>query len=168
MTLRRVWHRLLSVAYTRAHWWATLYAKWALPLVGEGAIPWATPRTPFHHGRIALVTAAGVHRVGDVPFDMESRAGDASFRVIPGDAAAADLMITHDYYDHSAADRDVNVRFRMGQVLGEPGAAAQQRRVLWDALGAFARIREPGGTIELPYRWKRGSYTDPLAEGPAR
>lgn len=111
MTLRRVWHRLLSVAYTRAHWWATLYAKWALPLVGEGAIPWATPRTPFHHGRIALVTAAGVHRVGDVPFDMESRAGDASFRVIPGDAAAADLMITHDYYDHSAADRDVNVVF---------------------------------------------------------
>src|SRR3989442_12081490 len=56
----------------------------------------------------------------------------------------------------------------MGQVLGEPGAAAQQRRVLWDALGAFARIREPGGTVELPYRWKRDGYTDPLAERPAQ
>ena len=64
--------------------------------------------------------------------------------------------------------RNVIVRFRMGQVLGEPGAAAQQRRVLWDALGAFARIREPGGTVELPYRWKRDGYTDPLAERPAR
>src|SRR5207247_9414192 len=61
--------------------------------------------------------------------------------------------------------RNVVVRFRLGQVLGEPRAVVQQRRVLWDALGAFAVITRPGGVIELPYRWKRSTYVDPLARG---
>src|SRR2546425_9828976 len=42
---------------------------------------------------------------------MENPRGDASFREIPGDVAASQLMITHDYYDHAAADRDVNTVF---------------------------------------------------------
>ena len=63
------------------------------------------------------------------------------------------------------APRNVVVRFRLGQVLGEPGALVQQRRVLWDALGAFAVITKPGGVIELPYKWKRSTYADPLARG---
>ena len=63
------------------------------------------------------------------------------------------------------APRNVVVRFRLGQVLGEPGAVLQQRRVLWDALGAFAVITRPGGVIEPPYRWKRSTYVDPLARG---
>jgi D-proline reductase (dithiol) PrdB len=29
--------------------------------------------------------------------------------VIPADAPRSDLTITHKYYDHSAADRDINV-----------------------------------------------------------
>jgi hypothetical protein len=64
------------------------------------------------------------------------------------------------------APRNVVVRFRLGQLLGEPGAVVQQRRVLWDALGAFALIATPGGVIELPYKWKRSTYVDPLASGP--
>ena len=63
------------------------------------------------------------------------------------------------------APRNVVVRFRLGQVLGEPGAVVQQRRVLWDALGAFALIAQPGGVIELSYRWKRSTYVDPLEPG---
>jgi D-proline reductase (dithiol) PrdB len=42
---------------------------------------------------------------------MGNHDGDASFRLIPGDVAASELTITHDYYDHSAADRDVNCVF---------------------------------------------------------
>jgi len=63
------------------------------------------------------------------------------------------------------APRNVVVRFRLGQVLGEPGAVVQQRRVLWDALGAFAVITKSGGVIELPYKWKRSTYVDPLERG---
>jgi D-proline reductase (dithiol) PrdB len=37
--------------------------------------------------------------------------GDLTFRVIGGDANPADLMVTHHHYDHSDADRDINVVF---------------------------------------------------------
>ena len=40
---------------------------------------------------------------------MNDHDGDPSFREIPSDARKTDLTITHDYYDHSAADRDINV-----------------------------------------------------------
>ena len=33
----------------------------------------------------------------------------ASFRAIPTDVQSGDLTITHKYYDHSSADRDINV-----------------------------------------------------------
>jgi len=63
------------------------------------------------------------------------------------------------------ATRNTVVRFRLGQVLGDARAVLQERRVLWGALGAFAVMTRPGGVIELPYRWKRSTYVDPLARG---
>src|SRR5256886_14807955 len=110
-SLRSAGHQRLSSGTRRAPWWAALYGRWGLAPVGAAVLPWAAPRVPFHHGRIALVTAAGVHPRSAPPFDMENPRGDASFREIPGDVAASQLMITHDYYDHAAADRDVNTVF---------------------------------------------------------
>lgn len=52
--------------------------------------------------------------------------------------------------------------FRLGQIFGEPGAVVQQRAVLMDALGAFAQLSTPGAIMDLPYRWKRSVYCDPL------
>jgi D-proline reductase (dithiol) PrdB len=40
---------------------------------------------------------------------MDDPDGDPSFRAIPSTSLRADLTITHKYYDHSAADRDINV-----------------------------------------------------------
>lgn len=40
---------------------------------------------------------------------MDDPDGDPSFRAIPSTVLRADLTITHKYYDHSAADRDINV-----------------------------------------------------------
>ena len=42
---------------------------------------------------------------------MEDPEGDTSYRVIPADVSPADLMITHDYYDHGDADKDINIVF---------------------------------------------------------
>jgi D-proline reductase (dithiol) PrdB len=53
---------------------------------------------------------------------MEDPDGDPSFRVIPSDARKEDLTITHKYYDHSSADRDINVVLpldRMRELLTE-------------------------------------------------
>jgi D-proline reductase (dithiol) PrdB len=60
---------------------------------------------------VALVTAAGVHRKDQEPFNIADELGDLTFRVIGGDADLSDLMVTHHHYDHSDADRDINVVF---------------------------------------------------------
>jgi D-proline reductase (dithiol) PrdB len=60
---------------------------------------------------VALVTAAGVHRRDQEPFNIADELGDLTFRVIGGDAQTADLMVTHHHYDHSDADQDINVVF---------------------------------------------------------
>jgi D-proline reductase (dithiol) PrdB len=72
-------------------------------------VPWTRLRKPVAESVIALVTTAGVHLKSQEPFNMDDPDGDASFRVIPTDARQEDLTITHKYYDHSAADRDINV-----------------------------------------------------------
>ncbi len=60
---------------------------------------------------VALVTAAGVHRKDQEPFNIADELGDLTFRQIAGDANTADLMVTHHHYDHSDADQDINVVF---------------------------------------------------------
>ncbi len=54
--------------------------------------------------------------------------------------------------------RAVFLRWPFGHPLGEPGRAAQHRRVLLDALDLLAGAREPGVIVDLPYRWRREVY----------
>src|SRR5512139_1403482 len=87
-----------------------------------GEIPWAPLRKSLADCTVALVTTAGVHLAGDVPFDMEDRRGDPTCREIPGGTRAQDLVVTHDYYDHRDADRDVNIVFpsdRLREMAGD-------------------------------------------------
>lgn len=60
---------------------------------------------------IAIVTAAGVHRKDQPPFNIADELGDLTYRVITPEAQAGDIMVTHHHYDHTDADRDVNVVF---------------------------------------------------------
>jgi D-proline reductase (dithiol) PrdB len=73
------------------------------------------PFTPFDgelsKATVALVTASGVHRKDQPPFNIADELGDLTFRVFGGDVQASDLMVTHHHYDHTDADRDVNVMF---------------------------------------------------------
>jgi hypothetical protein len=39
-------------------------------------------------------------------------------------------------------------------MFGEPGNGTKQRRVLEETLEAAKAIQEPGGKIEMPYRWE--------------
>ncbi len=73
------------------------------------------PFTPFDgalaKSHIAIVTAAGVHLRDQEPFNIADELGDLSYRVVPPDVAAAQLMVTHHHYDHTDADADINVVF---------------------------------------------------------
>ena len=73
------------------------------------------PFTPFDgelsRATVAIVTAGGVHLKDQEPFNIADELGDLTFRVIPSDVDSSQLMVTHHHYDHSDADRDVNVVF---------------------------------------------------------
>lgn len=95
----------------------------------EGDIPWTPVKKPLAASTIALVTTAGVHHRHQTPYDMHDHDGDPSFRELDLTLPLDSLMITHDYYDHSDADRDLNVvlpveRLRELAAAGEIGALA--------------------------------------------
>ena len=73
------------------------------------------PFTPFDRelakSTIAIVTAGGVHLKGQDPFNIADDLGDLTYRVIPEDVDSSQLMVTHHHYDHTDADRDINVVF---------------------------------------------------------
>jgi len=71
--------------------------------------------------------------------------------------------VIREMFERTRAPRSVVVRFRLGQVFGEPGNAVQQRAVLADTLSVLMTARQVGTIVELPYRWKRGGYVDPIA-----
>jgi D-proline reductase (dithiol) PrdB len=48
---------------------------------------------------------------------MMDSAGDPTFREIPSNISHENLTITHNYYDHSDADKDINIVFPIERVL---------------------------------------------------
>jgi D-proline reductase (dithiol) PrdB len=71
--------------------------------------PFTAPRVPRSQARVAVVTTAGIHLRDDRPFVRY----DPSFRTIPGDVRAGDLVQTHTSigFDRTAIIEDVNVSF---------------------------------------------------------
>jgi D-proline reductase (dithiol) PrdB len=82
-----------------------------MTLLSRKCVPYTPLDRDLAKCSIALVTAAGVHRVDQEPFNIADDLGDLTFRAIGGDAAISDLMVTHHHYDHSDANRDINVVF---------------------------------------------------------
>lgn len=101
-----------SAVYTRMHWLTEVYGRIKGQREAEIPLPpLALPSVELPRARVALLTSAGVHLSSQEPFDMANRDGDASVRLLPGDVETAALTITHDYYDHHAADQDINCVF---------------------------------------------------------
>ena len=74
-------------------------------------IPWSPIKKPLAESKIALVTTAGVHHTHQEPFDMHDPTGDPTYRIIDAQTIEDDYLITHDYYDHRDADKDLNIVF---------------------------------------------------------
>ena len=100
--------------------YAEKYADWAARVdrmhhdftaYRHDPVAWTPLRKPLSECRVALATTAGVHRRSDEPFDQYAREGDPSFRVIEDGDASTDLVVSHNHFDHSDADRDINCIF---------------------------------------------------------
>jgi D-proline reductase (dithiol) PrdB len=105
----------------------------------------AIPYTPFDRDlsdtTVALVSTAGVHLRSQEPYNPD---GDGSYRVIPADSPAGDIMITHTHYDHDQADRDVNCVFpieRLREMVAD-GALKALNAEFFGMMGYTLRMRE--------------------------
>lgn len=140
MKLSRVKNRLLARLFTR---FPSFAERWGEGLSAEkGEIPWAEPNKPLREAVLAIVTTGGVHLKSQQPFDMTDPAGDPSFREVPVDTPRELLTITHDYYDHRDAERDLNLIFP-AERLGELAAAGALGALHPVAYGLMGHIEEP-------------------------
>ena len=120
-------NRLIAKVITRypslAQRFITAYEPWES---GE-AVPWAPPHKPLDECKLALITTSGVHHKGQEPFDMQDSDGDPSFRTIDAATIGSDYKITHDYYDHSDAEKDLNIIFPLQRLreLQQEGVIGQ-------------------------------------------
>ena len=76
--------------------------------MSKRCIPYTPRFRELRESVFALVSTTGVHLREQEPFDLK---GDNSWRLIPGDVQASQLMVTHEHYDHRDADQDINCVF---------------------------------------------------------
>ena len=78
---------------------------------------YCVPYTPFRgkleEAIVCIVSTAGVREKKDRPFAVE---GDATYRVISGEATGADLTYDDTHFDHACADQDMNCIFPIDRV----------------------------------------------------
>lgn len=101
-------NRVITKAVSKSPW---LFNQWVQhsTFVEFHNSPWKTLSVPINESRLALITTGGVHLKHQRPFDMNDPVGDPTFREIPADTRLSDLTITHNYYDHSDAEKDINI-----------------------------------------------------------
>lgn len=133
----RAYGRLLTSLPALARRWGRRFDA-----VAGDDVPFVRLRKPLRACRIALVTTGGVHLRSQPPFDMGDSRGDPSFRAIPADTPAEQLTITHDYYDHRDAERDLNILFPL---------ALGRELVAQGALGSLGTGYSFMGHIEPPH-----------------
>ena len=78
-----------------------------LPPLGE--VPWVVNDKPLSEKKVAIITTAGLNFREDHNFEFV----DASYRALPRDLAASDILMTHASvnYDRSGFQEDINVVF---------------------------------------------------------
>ena len=105
---RQVKDKIIAKLFTK---YPTLLNMWAqkAKIVEFEDTPWTRLTTNVAQSRLALITTGGVHLRSQPIFNMLDPQGDPTFREIPQAAVPSDLMITHNYYDHKDADKDINI-----------------------------------------------------------
>ena len=107
-----------------------------------GAIPFVKPGKPLRESTIAIVTTSGVHLASDEPFDVDATQGDPTYRIVPTEARAADLRVSHAHYSHRYVDEDLNVVFPLDslrELAAEGAFRLAPRHFAWGFLGTTTR-----------------------------
>ena len=135
MDFPRLKNRTLAKVFSA---FPSLAERWGKRLeMHGGEIPWAEPGKPLKEAVLALVTTGGVHLTTQEPFGMSDPNGDPTFREVPVDAPRDSITITHDYYDHRDAERDLNLVFPVERLreLVEAGALGGLHGTVYSFMG---------------------------------
>ena len=112
--------------------------------------PWVDG-PPLRHRRVAIISTAGLHRRDDRPFMIQSGPSQiwpADYRVIPGDSAAGDLVMSHisTNFDRTGFQQDWNVVFPLDRLreLAQAGIIGSIADFHYSFMGAAdPRLMEP-------------------------
>ncbi len=115
------------------------------PAMEHDDAPFVPLRKPLSEAKLALVTTAGLHLRGDAPFVS----GDQTYRVIPSNSAAGDIIQSHTSigFDRTAFMRDINVTFPVDRLreLVDRGTVGALSERFYSFLGAN---RDPKRIVE--------------------
>lgn len=110
----------------------------------EWTVNETAPFTPFEKNleecHVALLSTGGFYIKGkQLPFDPEKN--DLGFREIPKGIDVTELAVSHNYYDHTDADRDVNCVFPIERFreLEEEGYIGEFAPVNYTIMGRIFR-----------------------------
>ena len=117
-----------------------------------GAIPFTPLPKPLRECTVALISTAGIARLGDRPFDQEGERrnpwwGDPSFREIPIGTTEAEIKIYHLHIDprFGEADLDVVLPMRRLSELAAEGFVGRPAPTHYSTMGY---ILDPTELIE--------------------
>jgi len=132
--------------------WRRRYNAWQADrsgVIGSGDIDQSYPfvknrRAPFTPVRralpmlnLALISSAGAYIDGTEPFDLNSAGGDLTFREIPADIEAEDLLFAARGYDPAAVHQDINSELPLARLFEfeSNGIIGQLNPVFWSFSG---------------------------------
>ena len=71
--------------------------------------PWTSIKKELAESKVVLISSGGVYLKDQQPFNPIKN--DLSFREIPKETDLKNLRISHDFYDHTDAEKDINCVF---------------------------------------------------------
>ncbi len=107
------------------------------PFVKNRRAPFTPARRALPMLNLALISSAGAYIDGTTPFDTSSSTGDASFREIPLEVEAGDLLFAARGYDPTAVHEDPNTQLPVSRLLEfeQNGIIGQLNSVFWSFCG---------------------------------
>ncbi len=119
----------------------------SMPRIEPGE--WITPK-PLADSTVAIVSTAGLHLRTDAPFTL----GALDYRVVPGDADWADVVLSHvsTNFDRSAFQQDPNISFPMDRLRemaddGEIGGVSPRHYSFMGAMPAPQLFEDTGTEV---------------------
>ena len=108
------------------------------PFVENVYAPFTPMRRALPMLNLALISAAGAYIDGTTAFDTQTRDGDASFREIPVEVEAEDLLYAPRGYDATAVRQDMNAQIPVKRLQEyEANAVIGQLNNVWWSLNGY-------------------------------